>query len=60
MSMPSDSCVLFVKPLSQPVLSDPEEFVTKGVQFDVPLPALSPGGDSVNPGLNMLVSDACD
>ena len=50
--MLSDLRVLFVQPLSQPVLSDPGEFITAGVQFDVSLP--SPVGHSVRPGLHLL------
>ena len=55
-SMLSDPRVLSVQHLSQPVLSDPGDLITEGVQFVVSLPALSPGGDSVRPGLHLLVS----
>ena len=40
----------------QPVLSDLWVLFTASVRFDVSGPVLSPGGDSVRPGLNRLVS----
>ena len=51
-----DPCVLLIWALSQPVLSDLGVLFTAGVRFDVHGHVLSPGGDSVWPGLNMLVS----
>ena len=55
-SSPCDPCVLFIRALSQPVLSDLGILFTGGVRFDVSGHVLSPGGDSVWPGLNLLVS----
>ena len=51
-----DSSVLFLRALSQPVLSDLWVLFTAGVRFDASRPVLSPVGDSVRPGLNRLVS----
>ena len=47
---------LFLQALSQPVLSDLGGIVYSRVRFEVSGPVLSPGGDSVRPGLNRLVS----
>ena len=53
--------MLFIRALSQPVLLDLGVLFTAGVRFDVSGHVLSPGGDSVRPGLNLLVSgDASD
>ena len=56
MSSLCDPRLLFFRALSQPVLSDMGVLFTASVWFDVSGPVLSLGGDSVRPGLNLLVS----
>ena len=56
-----DPHVLFIRALSQPVLSDMGALFTAGIRFEVSGHVLSPGRDSVWPRLNLLVSgDASD
>ena len=53
--------MLFIRGLSQPVLSDLGVLFTAYVLFDVSGHVLSLGCDSVRPGLNLLLSvDASD
>ena len=51
-----DPCVSFVQPLLQPASSDPGVMITACVRFDVPVSALSLGGDSVRPGVPLFMS----
>ena len=49
-----DPCVLFIRALSQLVLSDLGVLFTAGVWFDVSGHVLTPGGNSVRPRFNLL------
>ena len=51
-----DFRVLFLRTLLHTVLSDLEVLSTAGVRFDVAGPVLFPGGDSVRPSFNLLLS----